>query len=454
MKRWLVGLLLIVPLLSHATDNCAALPAPAVLSANGAEPTPAMGITTWYPQWTSPTETYIKNQSDLLVSTGLSALGYKTVEISDGWQGATRTGGGAIQANGTNFTGSALTTVVSYIHSKGLAATFYTSPYTTTCSGEIGSGLNESADLATFVSWGMTNGDRLEYDGCSVNLLYASCYPQSTPQIYQYMANFVRGTGLTIQMMLGFDPSVASANGGPSPLPWGKDVGWNEGRISLAYNNGAAGGGDLNGVWSNFDQYFDKAAVMAVYIGPGFFPHGDYLIGQNINAHFAGTFTATESKTQFSMLSLWAAPLILGMDISTLTGTNCASATSADTLYTYCNAEVIAVDQDIAGKMGTRRSQVVCGSSTCEVWVKPLHDGTFAVGLLNRDSSSQTISVDLTTIHAGGGAVRDLWAKSNLGNMTSYSTSVAAHGISMLKLTPAMNGSMMSNLVLQNATIQ
>lgn len=414
MKKLLILGLLLLPALCFATDNCANLPAPAVLSDNGLERTPVFGVTTWYPQYTSPTEAYIKQQSDLLVSTGLAAAwGGATVEISEGWPAAARDGSGNLQANAINFPDGYAATVA-YIHGDGLTATGYTSPNTTTCAGFIGSGLNESKDATWFAAQGI---DRLEYDGCNVNTLYASCYATSYPQIWQYMASFIRATGRPMSMMIGFVPPGA-------PPMWSRSFGWNESRIQLVLNDGTSG--DLNGIWSRFDEEIDKAAILSVYVKPGFFGHCDYIIGQTENAHFS-TFTATQTQTQFGMCSLWSSPIILGMDISTLT---------AGQITMFKNADVIAVDQDSAGKMAVRYSQVACGSATCEVWVKPLHDGTWAMGLLNRDSASQTISVSFASFGVNP-SVRDLWAQSNLGTMTSYSTTVAADGLALLKVTPA-----------------
>ena len=100
------------------------------------------------------------------------------------------------------------------------------------------------------------------------------------------------------------------------------------------------------------------------------------------------------------------------------------------------NTEVIAVDQDPLG-MQSRR---VRKNGDSEVWAKQMKDGSRAVALLNRGASDTDISVsweDLGYPAHLSAAVRDLWAKKDVGKSTgTFSAKVPSHGVVMLRVTP------------------
>jgi alpha-galactosidase len=125
-------------------------------------------------------------------------------------------------------------------------------------------------------------------------------------------------------------------------------------------------------------------------------------------------------------MSLWcilAAPLLAGNDLTKMT---------KETLDILTNPEVIAVDQDPLGVQGHR----VWVEGPLEVWIKPLGDGTTAVGLFNRGRSESEISVIFNSIGAGHSAsVRDLWARRDLGTLTEkYTVTVPRHGAALIKV--------------------
>jgi len=81
------------------------------------------------------------------------------------------------------------------------------------------------------------------------------------------------------------------------------------------------------------------------------------------------------------------------------------------------------------------------GAANTQVLAGPLSNGCYVLVLLNRG----TASADITATWASFGvastksfAVRDLWAHKDLGTMTDHFTATAAaHGVVMVKLTPA-----------------
>jgi len=68
--------------------------------------------------------------------------------------------------------------------------------------------------------------------------------------------------------------------------------------------------------------------------------------------------------------------------------------------------------------------------------MKPIVDGSKVVGLINRQYSTQEMSVNLPQIEITGAAnVRDLWRKKTLGIFNgTFSTYVPSHGVVIVKI--------------------
>ena len=141
-----------------------------------------------------------------------------------------------------------------------------------------------------------------------------------------------------------------------------------------------------------------------------------------------GKMSDVEYRSHFSLWAIMAAPLIAGNDLRSM------SQATKDILM---NAEVIAVDQDPAGKQGTR----VRAAGGLEVWAKPLKQKeAVAVALFNRSESAADISATWSEVGLppGKAKVRDLWAHADRGVFTdSFKASVPSHGVAMLKVVSA-----------------
>jgi hypothetical protein len=132
--------------------------------------------------------------------------------------------------------------------------------------------------------------------------------------------------------------------------------------------------------------------------------------------------TPDERKTQMTLWTLSAAPLIIGSDLTNLDPGDLALLT---------NDEVIAIDQ-----AGVAAQQVVGGDT--QVWVAPQPDGSRAVGLFNLGADAASIAATWDDVGIRGSAdVRDVWASTDLGSFTdSFGTTVASHGAALLRITP------------------
>jgi cellulase/cellobiase CelA1 len=103
---------------------------------------------------------------------------------------------------------------------------------------------------------------------------------------------------------------------------------------------------------------------------------------------------------------------------------------STTTLATLTNSEVIAVDQDWGGKAGYRLRD----DGDAEVWIKPMANGSRAVVLLNRGTTSASISVTTAALGLGPASsysVRDLWAHTTGTSTGTVSATVAGHSAVM-----------------------
>jgi alpha-galactosidase len=375
--------------------------------------TPLMGWNSWYWNFQNnypagvwqPTEAYIKQQSDALVSTGLAALGYKYVGIDGGWMD--RDGGGELEAIPSQFP-DGLPSLVSYVHNDGLLLGLYGTPAAPCIAGTVNQLGHEFADAIAIASWGI---DFWKYDGCG--LTGADPAVQSS---YQLFGTALQSTGKNISYLVNQYAQFGS-------VQWFAHIGADSVRIDQ--DNG-------DGFWYQKAQD-DPWPTYALSQTKGHWLDPDYLMGglkEGAGGAVGGGVVVSdmEARAQFNWYAIGAFPLVIGTRIDLLDATN---------LETYSNAEVIAVNQDALGIMGARTSSIPCGGTVCEVWVRKLATG-YAIALINYDpSAAHTVSVAWTDFsQSGTWDIRDLWAHASAGSSdTGYSVSLPAWGSAMIKIT-------------------
>ena len=174
---------------------------------------------------------------------------------------------------------------------------------------------------------------------------------------------------------------------------------------------------DIGGDYDRVSLFGFQHNGLEKFVGPGHWNDPDILqVG-------IGKLNNDEGRTQMTLWCILAAPLLAGNDLTKMT---------KETLETLTNPEVIAVDQDPLGVQGHR----VWQEGPLEVWMKPLADGSKAVGLFNRSESGLAISVRFGALGAGHSAlVRDLWARKDLGTFAEkYTADVPRHGAVLIKV--------------------
>jgi alpha-galactosidase len=132
--------------------------------------------------------------------------------------------------------------------------------------------------------------------------------------------------------------------------------------------------------------------------------------------------TVDEQFAHISLWCLWSAPIIIGAPIDKL---------DAFTLSLLTNDEVLDIDQDALG-LQARDIEVDGG----EVLIKPLEDGSVAVGLFNPGEQTSRVAVTWSAAGVKGKQrIRDVWRQKDLGVFQeSFSAEVARHGVVLVRL--------------------
>jgi len=179
-----------------------------------------------------------------------------------------------------------------------------------------------------------------------------------------------------------------------------------------------------------------------MYAGPGGWNYLDFLMtgGQGCSnnepdQHCPGQ-TDTEYRTEFIMWIMTASPLIVATDLRNMT---------AIMKEVLLNKEMISIHQDQLARAGDFTAYWACSEqNACEIWAKPLFDGSRYVALYNKGTQTHGITVDFSLFGVGWTnslvevRVRDVYNSKDLGLFTgSYTAQVPSHGAVALKLTMA-----------------
>ncbi|EGD81210.1 hypothetical protein PTSG_13159 [Salpingoeca rosetta] len=423
--------------------------------------TPPMGWMSWeifrcqmdcktYPNSCINADLY-KTTADAMKAKGFLDAGYDTVHIDDCWEADARDPNtGRLAANADRFPGG-IAPLADYIHKLGLKFGLYTAESKTTCTGHVGSYLNEILDAQTFADWGV---DYLKVDGCNPNKTY---YPTG----YTAMGTALQISGRDIVYSCSW-PAYLGSNETTKPYNTMIGIGCN------LWRNWH----DIQCNWKSLssiiDHWGDYGQVLASYAGPGHWNDPDMLLIGN------DCITDDQARTQMAIWSIVAAPLIMGNDVRNIT---------ASTRAILLNRDAIAVNQDPLGQAGFRISP----KGATEVWARNITNAV-AVALLNKGSQSSssadseasraqtmrldlpagndgqgpvfthvdrdaqlrarsaaataanttTITVNFSDIGVSGSAdVYDIWAGKTVGTFSkSYSALVPEGGTAFLRITP------------------
>ena len=304
------------------------LPSPLLVRAesNGLARTPAAGWNSW--NWVGArvdcdaepnrclNERLMKEMADALISTGMAAMGYDIVNLSEGWpyKGG-RAANGSLMWDPQRFP-SGIPALSNYIHSRGLKFGIYLDVGTLTCAKYPGSYGYEEIDAATIVEWG---ADYVWMDGCN--------YPGS---VDDFIATYAKWGALF--------------NSSGRPIIWEASLpAYIPKKVNLNYISSFSHEwryyNDITPSWISIMDILDYSITNNIFsfARPGQWPLMDMLeVGND-------PLTLSESRTHFSLWAMFAQPLHAGNDIRNM---------SKELRDIFLNEEVLAIDRDPLGSAG------------------------------------------------------------------------------------------------------
>lgn len=385
--------------------------------------TPPMGWNSWNTFKTGINEQLIHQSADALVSSGMQAAGYSYVTLDDGWQLVRRDSSGNLQYDSGKFP-DGMKALGEYLHRRGLKFGIYTSAGVQTCMRREGSYDFEGRDVKLFASWGV---DFVKVDWCCTHPKHLADPQRNCP------AHEKQDYGTTGQQQLykRWRQAISAADrpmvlsicewGTGKPWLWAPEIGnmWRTTEDILPCR-------DCKKSWwgLGWQRILDQQIPLSGYAGPGHWNDPDMLV-----VGVKG-LDDLDAKAHFSFWSMLAAPLIAGNDPRSM---------SPEIQRILTNTEVIAIDQDVLGKEGTR----ISASHKAEIWSRQLSGGAWAVILFNRSDKPQDLRFaksELGIHNERQFAIRDLWAHRDLGILQEeFHGNIPAHAVMMLTITPQTN---------------
>lgn len=370
--------------------------------------TPPMGWNSWNQFGCRINENVVREMADAMVESGMKDAGYEYIVIDDCWQRG-RDGEGNIIVDEDAFP-SGIKALADYIHSRGLKFGLYSDGGVKTCAGRPGSRGYEFQDARTYASWGV---DYLKYDWC-----YSE--DQSAKASYRLMRDALFQAGRPVV----FSMCEWGLN---EPWLWAGDIAhlWRTtGDISDCFS--------CESNWGSLGvmQILDQQLKLRRYAGPGHWNDPDMLEVGNEG------LSLVEAQAHFGLWCLLSAPLMAGNDLANM---------SDEIRDILTNLEVIAIDQDSLGRQALKWMDY----GDLEIWLKPLKDGDFAMGILNRGDEKIFFdkSLQLTTYDTDfkplsytyrideNFEIRDLWNHKDLGDTKkNFQTDIQSHELILLRL--------------------
>ncbi len=396
--------------------------------------TPPMGWNSWNAFATLVDEEKVMSTAKALVDTGLAELGYRYVNIDDGWWLKRRQSDGRILIRTRIFPSAAAGAATSFrpltakLHAMGLKAGIYSdlgrnscgqsfdlespnSPEGTIAEREIGlyGHIDKDIDLF-FREWGF---DYVKVDACGLDAgseharaTRGGSFGKYKPLIYRESSN---RTDIAAVRRLYAEVGEALARARPNNdyvfsicnwgsanvRAWGKDIG-----------NLVRTSDDIRPVWSRMLHVFDTAANRPLYAQPGSWNDPDMLFvghGDFDENHL------TEARSHFALWAIINAPLLIGYDMR--------QAPKA-LLDIWGNADLVAANQDKGGHQGV----IAYDSDDVQIIVKTLGSSDRkVVALFNRGIAPADVTLMAEHLKFAPEApvvLRDLWSKATLEPFT------------------------------------
>jgi alpha-galactosidase len=399
---------IVASLLAGALLACSLSPAASAKTAKVVAATPYMGWDTYFAFGARISESTVLEQASNLITSGLQKAGYRLIWLDVGWWQGKRNGNGQIAVSPTEWP-HGMAWLAATLHAEGFKVGLYTDAGINGCGG-VNEGMygHYQQDINTFAKWGF---DAVKVDFCGGDDLHLK--PSvAYGQIHKAIVNNASHRAMMLNICVFPQPGQVG-NGFPSFAN----------SVFESFSFGPSDGtswrtetdvGSPTGVpWSSVVRNLDADATEPRAAGPGHWNDPDYL-GPDLGLSDA------QFQTQFSMWAMLAAPLMVSVNLSTL---------SPPSLATLTNPQMIAIDQDKKGRQGVQVAPAAVASTPAsangEAWIKPLEHGKYAVALLNIGDSTLTISTSASAIgipSASSYNLANVWA----GGTSSTSGAISA----------------------------
>ena len=392
--------------------------------------TPPIGWNGWNSWEAEIDQEKVLASANAMVKTGLADHGWTYINVDDAWMGKR---GGPDTALQPNDKFPDIKGMIDQIHSMGLKAGLYSTPYIASYGGYVGA----SSDYPT--------------GGETHELFKPYRQPYSRIGKYKFEPNDARQMATWGVDFLKYDwridvasterMSTALKNSGrdivlslSNNAPFEKVTDWV--RLSNMYRTGP----DIKDSWTSL---FNTAFVLdkwSPYTGPGHWGDADMMILGDVSigpVMHPTRLTPNEQYSHVSIFSLIASPMLIGCPIERL---------DPFTLNLLSNDEVIAINQDPLGKA----ARLILEKDGFQVWKRELENGDYALGIFNiggygktpqsffrwGNEQPKTFTLNFNAIGlVGNFKVRDVWRQKDLGAFKgSISTLIPHHGVMMFRL--------------------
>ncbi|GFI34424.1 alpha-galactosidase A [Bacteroidaceae bacterium] len=380
-----------------------------MVGAKAYEP-PTMGWSSWNTYRVNISDELIRRQADAMVEKGLKDVGYRYINIDDGFFGG-RAADGTLLIHPTRFP-DGLKPVADYIHSLGFKAGIYSDAGRNTCGNYWDN--DKIAEGVGFYGHDQRDADfyfkEMGFDFIKID--FCGGDPgQNTEHLdldererYTAIRRAIDNTGRT-------DARVNVCRWA-FPGTWVHSVGasW---RISA----------DIQANWNSVKNIIAKNRYLSAYATEGAFNDMDMLeIGRGM--------TAPEERTHFGMWCIQSSPLLIGCNMETIPETS---------LNLIKNKELIALNQDPLA-LQARVVRVENGIYLYVKDVETLNGKTRAVALYNSGDAAKAFTLNMAEVDLGGTVkVRDLFAGKDMAEVTggTMRVTVPAHDTKIYRLEAA-----------------
>ncbi len=390
--------------------------------------TPPMGCNTWGGRGSAVTQADVLASARAMVASGLSGHGYHYTNIDDGWQGHRDSADRSLQPN-AKFPD--LPGLAAELHAAGLKMGLYSSPWSTSYAGFCGGSSDtpdgawtkparpsddwrhrahrfDEVDAKQCAAWGC---DYFKFD-----------WGVDDPAHVARMTRALEASGRDIVYEVSNSVPLQHAELVTAGCQMTRTAGdlvdlWDKSQMDADKARWALGIRDLwlaHHPWRGYNRPGHWNMPCPLRVG--------MLGGWDDKPLLPSRLTPAEQYTHLSLWCLWSAPLIIGCPIELI---------DEFTMGLLTNDELLALDQDPLGVQADQ-FEVTHG----EVLVKPLADGSLAVGLFNTGAEAAEVSVRLSELGVDGRRrVRDLWRQQDLGvTDDGVTAAIAAHGAAVVRL--------------------